>query len=173
MPRSPRVPRRWNRHGFTLPEILIVVIVIGILLSIAGNRFRGLGNELENASRETASFLRVVRAEAVVTTSAYRVIVASDRALRTETARGCTGVPDDEWAPDPSKRLELRDGVVFAGAGMTAGTVLLCFGPRGVANENPTFLLENLQGQRRQVEALIGGGVIISDEGDAPQDPEN
>jgi Tfp pilus assembly protein FimT len=142
-----------------------VVVVIGILLSIVGNRFRGLGNDLENATRETASFLRLVRAEATTTTSAYRVVVESETALRTEWARGCTGVPDDEWSAERSKRLALRDGVTLVGANAAPGTVLLCFSPRGVGNQNPVLVLEDLRGDQRQVEALIGGGVIITDVG--------
>ncbi len=166
---------RWkSRKGFTLPELLIVIIVIGILVTVAGNRFRGMGNELENATRETASFLRLVRAEATTTTSAYRVIVESDRALRTETARACTGVSDDDWAPDASRRLVLRDGVVLVGPNAVAGTVLTCFNPRGVGNSNPTLILEDLRGDHRQVEALIGGGVLVTDGAQAPpsQNPE-
>lgn len=166
---------RWkSRKGFTLPELLIVIIVIGVLVTVAGNRFRGMGNELENATRETASFLRLVRAEATTTTSAYRIIVESERALRTESARACTGVPDDAWTPDSSKRLVLREGVILVGPNAAAGTVLTCFNPRGVGNSNPTLTLEDLRGDQRQVEALIGGGVLVTDGAGAPpaQEPD-
>ena len=147
------------RPGFTLVELLIVLVLVGIVMTIAANSFRGLENHLRNATNETASFFRQTRSIAMASTSAYRVIAVSNTRLRTEHAESCAAVT---WQPDTRHRLELRDGVTMQGAIITAGNILACFSARGVPDASPTFVLRDLEGNGQSVQVFLGGAVATA-----------
>jgi len=143
--------------GFTLIELLIVVSVLGIVFSIAAPRLRGLENELGNAAFETAGFLLRARAEAMTSTSAYRVVAESQTRLRTEFSRGC-GVGEGEWSVDRGLILELRAGISFEG--LEEGE-LVCFNSRGLADANPTVRIRERGAGASDVEVFVGGAVEV------------
>lgn len=154
--------RRWRgrriRAGFTLVEVLIVVSMLGLLMSVAATRFTGLGNDLENATTDTAGFLRQVRARAMSTTSAYRVVIDSDTQLRTEHARRCA---DGDWTQDPSLTLRLRERTAIKGDDIVAGDTVLCFNSRGIADATPELTIRDHAGYANRVQVFLGGGVRI------------
>src|SRR5690606_10201974 len=148
-----------RRSGFTLFELLIVLVLVGIVLAIAAPRLRGFDNELANAASETAGFFRQTRSTALASTSAYRVIVVSPTRLRTELSGSCaapTGRPDDQ------RRLELRDGIVMQGTPIVAGSTLVCFDSRGMASASPAFELRDREGKRYSIQLFLGGAVQMA-----------
>lgn len=159
-PPSSERGRATTRHGFTLLELLVIVSMIGLLLTIAAPNFRGLGYDLESAARETAGYFRLVRAQAITTTSAYRVVVASDTRLRAEFARTCTE-PDELWEEDRRHSLQLREQTFLQGAEIQPEAVLLCFNTRGLADANPVLTVRKLGGDAFEVEVFLGGGVRL------------
>jgi prepilin-type N-terminal cleavage/methylation domain-containing protein len=144
------------RAGFTLVELLIVLVITGLMLTIAVPRFRGLENQLQNAAMETASFFRQARTSAMARTSAYRVVIVSDTELRGEYATSCAATT---WTDDPRTRLVLRDGVVMEGSVIVAGDELVCYNARGVADASPVFNLKDLELNGQLVEVFLGGAV--------------
>lgn len=148
-------------RGVTLLESLVVIAIIGILAGIAFINFRPLGNDLHNATTELAGYLRQVRARAMATTSAYRVVVVSNTELRVEHARACN---DTTWLPEPRLSLQLREGVTMSGI-PAAGGQLVCFTSRGLTanNQNPRITLRDRRANTRQVEVFVGGAVVIHD----------
>jgi len=137
---------------------------LGILAGIAFINFRPLGNDLHNATTELAGYLRQVRARAMATTSAYRVVVVSNTELRAEHARACA---DTSWTHEPRLRLQLREGVTMSGI-PAVGERLVCFTSRGITgitqgSQNPRVTLRDARGNTRQVEVYVGGAVVIHD----------
>lgn len=145
--------------GFTLVEVLIVISIMGILFMIAAPSFRGLSNDLENASAETAGFLRQARTKAITTTSAYRVIFESTTHLRVEHARRCD---DTTWTADAGVQLYLREGAQLDGTGLTAGDVLMCYNSRGIADASPMLVVRDQQGFEYKIETFLGGAVRVT-----------
>ena len=147
------------RGGFTLIELIIVVLLVGIILSMAAPSFRGLGNDVQNAARESSGFLRQTRAAAIAKTSAYRIVVVSDQELRTEFGSTCT---TGSWENDPRLTLVLREGVKFEGGLITAGTELVCFSSRGIGDASPSFVVRDRQGNAYQLDVFTGGAVVTT-----------
>lgn len=150
--------RGTRRAGFTIIELVIVLTMVGLVATISLPRLRGLSNELENAARETGGFFRQTRAEAMTTTSAYRVISNSDRSLRAEFATGCSA-DDDDWTLDTSMPFELRERASFLD--LASDSTLICFNSRGVGNANPVLTILRA-GRTAEVEVFLGGGVTVT-----------
>lgn len=149
-----------RRAGFTFLELLIVLMVLGIVVGIVAPRFRGLTSELDNSALETAGFFLETRAEAMTTTSAYRVVVDGSTRLRAESARTCEAAEDD-WTLDRELRLQLRERTSFED--VVADSTLICFDPRGVGDANPLLRVRQRGADASDIEVFIGGGVRIVD----------
>jgi prepilin-type N-terminal cleavage/methylation domain-containing protein len=152
-------PRPGRRPGFTLVEALIVVILVGLVMGIAANTFSGLSNDLENAAAETGAFFRQVRARAMTTTSAYRVVYASATELRTESARACN---DTTWTGDAGLSLVLRERTTVKADGIADGDVVVCYNSRGIGNASPTLIVTSRVGEEAEVEIFAGGAVRVT-----------
>ena len=148
--------KRANRRGFTMLELMVVMTFLGIVLSIAAPRFRGLENELQNAERETAGFIRQARVEAITTTSAYRVVATSTTRLRAEFAVNCNAAADD-WAVDRTLPLNIEGTVRIRD--IAADSVLVCFDSRGVGDASPVIRLADRTGDASDIEVFVGGAV--------------
>lgn len=146
-----------KRRGFTVIEVLIVLAMLAILFAVAFNDLRPLSNPLRNGQTQVAGFFKQVRVRAMATTSAYQVLPSTNpgdnpnRVIIAQYANTCSA---GNWTIDPNFRLELPQGVQLSGT-----TWSLCFSSRGFANPGLTVGLANAQGQTRQVEILLGGGV--------------
>ncbi len=99
-------PRRTRQAGFTMIELVIVIIILGVLAAVAVPRFMDLGEDAENAARNAQA--------------------ASLRTANTLNQAACAGVGDadciDEIACDDETAEALVDGFdtnqfALAGAG--------------------------------------------------------
>lgn len=70
----------WDRRGFTLVELMMVVAVIGVLASVAA--FNALEilprHQLHSAARDFAGYLRMARKKAIFETRASEVVFDMD-----------------------------------------------------------------------------------------------
>ena len=92
---------RQARRGFTLIEILVVIVMIGIMMAIVVPHFRvSNAAKVRNAARLLASDLEVARTRALTTTSKVRV--AFD--VGTQTYTGYLDNNRDGVSPSLSRR---------------------------------------------------------------------
>ena len=119
--------RRRTERGMSLPELLIVLALVGIVVSIAGLYLRPAEMPLQTGVELTEGFLRQARMKAIANTSAYRVTAPSDGVLLAEYAPSCDSAT---WTPNDLD-VELPDDVKL---GATDWSV--CFTARGVSSSN-------------------------------------
>jgi Tfp pilus assembly protein FimT len=139
--------------------MLITLAVLSILLGIAALNLRPLNNDAQNAADRLAGTFRQVRARAMATTSAYRLVYLSPSSLRADSAKTCAG--RGGWKPEPKFSLTLEPGATLTGANLSPGQSVVCFNSRGLASANPTLQLRDTYERRREVEVLLGGAVEI------------
>ncbi len=68
-----RVTARTKNLGYTLPEVLAVVSIIGVLSTITGPMKAWYENSLGNGTNQTVGLFNLIRMRAISTTSAYRI----------------------------------------------------------------------------------------------------
>ncbi|EFI36241.1 hypothetical protein Dthio_PD3698 [Desulfonatronospira thiodismutans ASO3-1] len=146
-------------QGLTLIELLVILAILGIIISIMGMNLRPFGNDLENATQETAGFFKQTRVKAISSTSAYRVIFNTDNHLIVEHAIFCKD--EEGWQRDAKLDLELREGVVFNSKDFTNEEVLLCFNSRGFSTENIELEIVDAKNNSKALEVYLGGAVVI------------
>ncbi|TVR67197.1 MAG: hypothetical protein EA422_00630 [Gemmatimonadales bacterium] len=148
--------RRRGRGGVTLIDVILILVIVGTLTTLSVPAFRALSNDLRSAVTETAGLVAQARSQAMSTSSSVRIRVVSDHVLMGERSRDCGGTGG--WEVDGRVRLEFREGLRLSG--LEADSVLLCFNSRGVSDANPTFLLTDRDGRSREIEVLLGGGIV-------------
>jgi general secretion pathway protein H len=131
-----RAPRRSARGGFTLVEVLVVVVIIAVLVSLVAVK---LAPDARQSLREEA-----LRLAALLAHAREEALVTGAPLAWQRTERGYRFVqraPDRTWAPvdrDPSLRpRELPAGVGFAGietaAAPTGAQALIVLAPTGLS----------------------------------------
>ncbi len=139
-------------RGLSLVELLVVLGVLGIALGISALNLRLFSNPLQDAWVQTEGYLKLVRAKAMATTSAYRVKQQNGR-LVAEYAERCNST---SFTLDASLHLELPQGVSLStGNGQP---VEICFSSRGYSDRNLVLVFRK-EVQERRLEVLLGGGV--------------
>ncbi|TVR64103.1 MAG: hypothetical protein EA422_07610 [Gemmatimonadales bacterium] len=145
-----------DRRGVTLIDVILILVIVGTLTTLSVPAFRALSNDLRTAVTETSGFVAQARSQAMSTSSSVRIRVVSDRELIGERSRDCAGTGG--WEVDGRVRLEFREGLRLSGP--ETDSVLLCFNSRGVSDANPTFVLTDRDGRSREIEVLLGGGIV-------------
>ena len=139
--------------GFSLFEVLITLSIFAILLGIGFLNFRPLYSPIDDATNRLESFLKLARAKAMATTSAYRIKI-EDNQVSAKRAKHC-GDPDNAWAKDSKLTLALPDNVTVT----TPSNKVLCFTSRGYAQTSVTYTIKDNKGKTRNLQVLIGGAV--------------
>ena len=95
--------RTATHKGFTLIETLIVLALVGIMAALI-TPYLSFGNDpLRDTTNRIAGDFKLMRAQAMAQTSAYRVRQISETQLTIENARSCS---DTTWHVAPSFNLE-------------------------------------------------------------------
>jgi prepilin-type N-terminal cleavage/methylation domain-containing protein len=138
-----------NNSGFTLLEILTVLVITGILISIAAPSFISQKRELRQAVISIETLLRTVNLTARANSgNPYRVSVASDNItypnrppttflkveyLQNGTCADVNGNAQNQgWQEDVRKRVELPDSITISNfPAIASPNNGLCFNGRG------------------------------------------
>ncbi len=145
-------------QGFTLFELLITVSILGIVLGIGALNLKPLSGDLQNSTSNLAGHLKQVRARAMASTSAYRLVYVSPTQLRAEVSSKCSA---SSWTTDARFGFELERPVRLRAGAWNAGDAVVCYSSRGLANASPVFTLQDDKGKTRQIEVFRGGGVEV------------
>jgi prepilin-type N-terminal cleavage/methylation domain-containing protein len=138
-----------NNSGFTLLEILMVLVITGILVSIAAPSFLSQKKDLKQAVTSVETLLKTVNLTARANSgNPYRVSVATDNItypnrppttfLKVEYLQNGTcadinsNAQNQGWQEDIKKRVELPDSVTISNfPAIAAPNNGLCFNGRG------------------------------------------
>ena len=66
-------PPKYNSQGYTLVEMLVVLIITGVLMGIAVPSLLALNKPLRDGSSQFKSHLTLIRSKAIATSQAYRI----------------------------------------------------------------------------------------------------
>ena len=142
-----------GQRGMTLAEVLVVLAIMGLAIAATALYLTPFEAPVESGATQLAAFMRMSRARAMATTSAYRVLPDGDGAVRTMVATTCS---DSTWTPDTDRTLTLPDDVTLASTSW-----LVCFNSRGISSNNVVITVQNPEFGSEQVEVLLGGSAGV------------
>ena len=129
-----------NREGFTLVEILITIAIVGILLLIAGDNFKGLNERyrVEAETKQLYADLMDVRGRAMQRNRWFFVRIAS---TGYSTYEDSSPAPDGNGPPldNTADALVTSVTVRHAISSNLAGGNDFGFNRNGIANDNGTI----------------------------------
>ena len=102
-----------NAHGFTLIELMIVVVIIGILAAIAIPRFGSMGNDAKQKEAD------IMLKQIATLEQAFFAKCGSFTATLTATANDCNDLTDVGWE-QPTPEYYQVPTVAVTGTGTTA-----------------------------------------------------
>lgn len=116
-----------NNHGFTLMEILVTLVILGIMTAIAVPSTGAWRQRAQHkqAAREVVSVLR--RARSVAVQQNQNITVIFDLTNRTYSFGGTGGALPQNIEIEGKEKLEV--------AWKRTGTLAITFRPQGTANE--------------------------------------
>jgi Tfp pilus assembly protein FimT len=160
--------------GVSLLELTTVLSMIAIMLGVSATNLQSIQSSSQTAGFELASYLKVMRAEALSSTRAVRVIPLDSKNWQALFANSCsTPYPSSNWSNSPNSHLTYKGKATTSAIKVNGQTLHdinslsqwsgLCFSSRGFASDNVTILIGQENSQQIQVEVFLGGGVEIKE----------
>lgn len=157
-----------SHTGFTLAEVMVTVVVLGILTAITAPTIRFGSNPLKDTSNRIAGNLKLLRAKAMSQTSAYRLqavpgIAPGTVALEMKRATLCS---DTVWTADPTfvtedtlldRQVQISQ-VTLNSQPKPIDNWSICYNGRGLATQNLVLTLRD--DQSGQTITVFPGGAV-------------
>lgn len=126
-PRTTNGSFRVNERGFTLPEVLITIVIMGILLAIASSSWQNVveGRRVDSATNQLVSDLRLAHTQASNRLTPYQVVLTNGGS---SYQIGPAGSLKTRTLPDGVKVNTALTTLQFSPNGSVSG-------PAGTANE--------------------------------------
>ena len=140
-----------SQCGFTLLELLVVLVIGGVVTATSIVGLRALNSPLQNGAAQITSFIKQVRARAVSTTAAYSIVPISATRIITRYGNNCADTPTDDAA------LVLN---LPTGAHLPDLSWAFCFSTRGLADGTHVVAVTDDSGTKN-IEILLGGSVRV------------
>lgn len=142
--------------GFTIFELIATILIIGTLSTLAVNKLKQLDNPLQSSAAEFESFVKQVRARAISTTSAYKIVSISPTEVHTHYGKNCASTI---VTVDKQVSYQTRTPIT-----MTDDSWEICFNSRGLPDDNVVVTFSDLSGTSSSVEIFLGGAVRLQTE---------
>jgi len=126
-PGSP--PNGHVEQGFTLFELLLVMVVAGILFTMTAVSVKGLHNDADSAASAVSASLLQARTQAFSTTSAVRVTLTDADSLLFEINSACS--VKTNWAVLNNITPDFPTGVMITPTATLKTPWSVCFTTRG------------------------------------------
>jgi prepilin-type N-terminal cleavage/methylation domain-containing protein len=160
-------------QGFTLAEVLVTVLVLGILTAIAAPTIKFGTNPLKDTTHRIASNIKLLRSKAMAQTAAYRIrsFLSADGkvALTIERSDLCSDITG--WTADASfaaEDLQLNrevqvHQVKVNDLGAAIDNWSICYTSRGLADKKLELTFENNSSPVgfQSITVLRGGSVDV------------
>ncbi len=116
-----------NQRGFTLPEVLVTILILGILLAIASSSWQGVvkGRQVDSATNQLVSDLRLAHTQASNRLTPYQVVFTGGES---SYQIGPVGSLKTRTLPDDVRVNTSLTTIKFSPSGSVSG-------PVGAANE--------------------------------------
>lgn len=139
--------------GFTVMDMLTTLGILSVLALIPLSNIRELESPIDDASFQLGHYLRLVRSRAISQTLSIIVTPESSSRLTAASAENCLS---EEPVAINDLTLNFPDGAYLGSTGWS-----VCFNQRGLSDANLSFTLTNDDGDTKDVEIALGGGVRI------------
>jgi len=150
-----------NHHGFTLIEIIVVMVIIGVITIFVVPYFGGFANrtKLDSACRNWVAYANYARSQAVMQGLTYRMTCDLDQQSYWLTYEALsTGVAGqyissgDTWGHPVSIDSSLRIASIQLdqNSSQESGVVVIPFTPRGTTND-VIVIFRNTDNEDRQI----------------------
>lgn len=153
-----------SHEGFTLLEILIVLVIAGIMAAMSAPYISFGLNPLRDTTNRVAGIFKLVRSKAMAQTSAYRISLSPTSATQLVVERNRSCFNTTGWIADPSFTSEdlslteaedirgLAKNEVIQIVGARVNNVVtplttwrLCYNSRGLVESNQGLANTNLE----------------------------
>ena len=158
---QPVKPQR-RQAGFSLPEMMIVLVIMGIVLSMAVPNFVRIGRHdaVEAAAYDIQRVLSVTRQKALAKRARYKVVFDTDN--RTVNVLLKTG---GAWVADTAQEVQWREDLELSLlVGGSAGNLDVEFEPQGTigsADAPAEFTFTNCYGDSARINLVRTGRIRI------------
>jgi len=142
--------------GFTVFELVVSLGLVGLLMGIAMSNVRTLENPAQAGATQITGYLKLARAKAIASTSAYTITAVTLTEFEATFADRCS---DADPTVDPQLSFQMPRGSQVELEGWS-----ICFNSRGLPENYETLSIygKGASLTYSSVEIMLGGAVRVA-----------